>query len=273
MDERTPLIEIEVQGDPDEQGRVALRTFARAADSLTELLIQIAADRREPIRVEWFVRALRTGSAVAQVEGIAAEEEADENTREVAQVTALGILRQAVDAIGMLETGGDVRSLLSYPAIEKVRSLTGLLRDGASGIVLRALGQDISLTVAAADRARALLDRKYRSFGSVEGTIETLSVHEKRPYFNVFHALDGYAIKCRSDPAILRNATASLGSRVRVSGEVVRRYDGRAESVEVSDIRVLRGSEDLPQPSHIRGILDDGTHGRQVVNELRGRYD
>lgn len=274
MDERTPRIEIEVRGDADREDRVALRTFVRAADSLTELLTQIAADRPERVRVDWFVRKLRTGSAVVEVEGVAAVAEADEIVREAAgaEDAARDVVRRAVDAVETLENGGDVRLLLSYPAIEKVRTLTGLLRDGAGGIVIRALGREIPLTVESAIRANALLDRKYRSFGSVEGTIETLSVHQKRPYFNVFHALDGYAIKCRTDTATMTEAKASLGARVRVSGEIMRRYDGRAETVEVSEIRVLRAREELPQPGQIRGILADGADGRQAIDGLRGRH-
>jgi len=274
MDERTPRIEIEVEGDPEQEGRVPLRSFVRAADGLTELLTQIAADRPEQVKVDWFVSELRTGSAVVGVEGIAAVAEAEEIVREAAIAAANNaardVVRQAVEAIETLERGGDVRLLLSYPAIEKVRSLTGLLRDGSGGIVIRALGREIPLTVTSAIRSKELLDRKYRSFGSVEGTIETLSVHERRPYFNIFHALDGYAIKCRTDAETMTTAKASLGARVRVSGEIVRRFDGRAETVEVSEIRVLRSRQELPQPHEISGILADGTNGRQRPDELRG---
>lgn len=270
MDERTPSIEIEVKGDPEQKDRVALRTFVRAADSLTELLTQIAADRPERVRVDWFVRRLGTGSAVVEVEGVAAVAEAEEIVREAAQNAAHDVVRQAVDAIETLEHDGDVRLLLSYPAIERVRTLTGLLRDGAGGIVIRALGREIPLTEASAMRAKALLDRKYRSFGSVEGTIETLSVHEKRPYFNIFHALDGYAIKCRTDAETLTTAKASLGARVRVSGVISRRFDGRAETVEVSEIWVLRDRDELPQPERIRGILVGDPNGRHSLDGVRG---
>jgi hypothetical protein len=273
MDERTPIIEIEVQGDPDEQGRVALRTFARAADSLTELLIQIAADLPDQVDIGWFVRRLRTGSAVAEVEGIANIEGDSEVERGLAHQAGRAVLRQALDAIEVLEHGGDARRLLSFPALERARALTGLLRDGAGGIVIRALGREVPLTAAGAAQAKALLDQKYRSFGSVEGTIETLSVHQKRPYFNVFHALDGYAVKCRSDLETLTEAKASLGARVRVSGEIVRRYDGRPETVEVAEIRVLRSREELPPASAIRGILEDGSHGQELLSELRAPYD
>jgi hypothetical protein len=269
MDERTPVVEIEVSGTPEAEDRVALQTFTRAAESFVELLNQIAADRRDPVRVNWLVRELKTGSAIAEVEGVVAHHQADDAIQERAQSAAADVLNQAADALDVLENGGDVKRLLSYRAIEKVRAFTGPLRDGAGKIVIRTHDRSVPLSTASADRAKELVEKKYRSFGSVEGTIETLSVHEKRPYFNIFHALDGYAIKCRSDLATLTSRKVALGSRVRVSGMIVRRYDGRAESVEVSSIRVLPDRAELPQPELLQRILSEGSNGRHPDGDLR----
>lgn len=258
MDEQTPRIELVVRGDPDQEERVPVRSFVRATDSLTDLLAQVVADDSEGVKVGWYVRNLSTGSAKVEVEGIV--QEFDQSADVVVTGDAAGwhAVRRVVEAIETLERGEDVRRLLSYPAIEKVRALTNLLGDGATGIVIRALGREVSVTETSAIQVHLLLDRKHRSFGSVEGRIETLSVHEKRPYFNVFHALDGYAVKCRGGEDIVEQATMSLGGRVRVLGEIVRRFDGRPESVEVSEIRVLRRREELPTSASLNGILLDG---------------
>jgi hypothetical protein len=267
MDARTPRIEIEIKGRPDRGERVPLRTFVRAADNLTDLLAQIAADRgRNGVRVEWFVRELRQGSTVLATEPMPDSPEALEAASEDAE--------KALGGIAAMERGDDVRRLLSYPVVERVRSLSGLLDDGAGEIAVRGivLGQrrEIDLTASTAEHASALLARRYRSSGSVQGTIETLSVHERRPYFNVFHALDDYAIKCRCDEALFAQARAALRRRVRVAGEIVRRFDGRAETVEVSEIHVLPGRDELPQPGDIRGLVPDLTGGLPVSEWLRG---
>lgn len=265
MDDRAPRIEIEVRGEQKQDEQVSLQTFARASDSLVKLLDQIAKDLQDSFRVEWLVRQLRTGSAVAQVEGVAFANDSEGELERVSSDFPLVVLIRAIEAFDALEHGGDVRQLVSYPAIERLRALTGTLQNGSDGIVIRAVDREVFLSTASADRAKALLDRKYVSFGSVEGTIETLSIHQKRPYFNVFHMLDGYAIKCRSDLEVLNQANASLGSRVRVSGEIQRRYDGRAEIVQVSSVRVLRRPEELPQPEDIRGILSPESDLRDEV--------
>lgn len=58
--------------------------------------------------------------------------------------------------------------------------------------------------------------------------------------------------------------------RVRVAGEIVRRFDGRAEAVEVSEIHVLPGRNELPQPGDIRGLVPDLTGGVPPSEWLRG---
>lgn len=270
MDERTPSMEIEIKGDPERRDRVPVRTFVRAADSLTDLLGQIAADRhRDGPKVEWFVRDLRRGSTFLAIAPFPDSVETIE--------AAGGDVTIALAGLAAIERGEDVRRLLSYPAVERVRTLTGLVDDGAGAIVVSGIvsgqRQEIDLTAVSADHARALLARRYRSSGSVEGTIETLSVHERRPYFNIFHVLDDFAIKCRCDEELFAQAQLALRRRVRVIGEIARRFDGRAETVEVSEIRVIPGPEVLPQPRDIRGLIPDLTGGLSPREWLRNNHD
>src|SRR4051812_22162028 len=123
MTERAPRIELEIQGRPDRGELVPLRTFARATDSLTELLTQMAADRPQPVKVDWFVRDLRTGSTILEVEGRAAAADDEGAAHEIMQGT--------VQALAALEAGDDLRGVLSYPALEKARILANLRNDGA----------------------------------------------------------------------------------------------------------------------------------------------
>lgn len=242
-------IELEIHGRPERGDLVPLRTFARATDNLTNLLSQVAADRPDHVRIDWFVSDLRKGSTILSVEGLSSTEDVNDSVSEV--------MRTTVDAMEMVERGEDIRGMLSYPAVEKLRALANVVNDGAAGMLMRGFGREVQITGTAADHARALLARRLRSFGSVEGKVETISVHEPRPYFNVFHALDGYAIKCRCDGAILSQVKESLGARIRVTGTIMRRFDGRAESVDVSDVRILRRKNLLAQVSEIRGINVD----------------
>lgn len=263
MVQRAPQIELEIQGRPGRGALVPLRTFARAAESLTELLAQVTADRPMHVKVDFYVSDLRKGSAVLKVEG----REASAEDAGVAQE----IMRSTVAALATLQSGSDVRGAFSYSALEKARALGNLLSDGAGSIVVRGFGQEVPITATGAERAKAILSRRFHSYGSVEGTIETVSIHEARPYFNVFHPLDGHAIKCRCDAALLTQAKAVLGSRVRVVGSIERRFDGRAEAVDAAEFRVLRTRDLLPQVAQVRGLLAEGI-GAGAGDPSRGAH-
>lgn len=83
-----------------------------------------------------------------------------------------------------------------------------------------------------------LLAAKFADPGSVEGILETASVHRKRT-FNVYDPLTGDRIVCHFGPDKLEQVRAAWTGRVAVSGEV--RYDkhGKPLSVLVEAIRKL----------------------------------
>lgn len=228
---------------------VPLTTFSTAVDSLRALLERVTHDRWERPQIDWFVRELRTGRVTVVIEGVAT------TTDDSSAVGA--IIQTIIEAFEVLERGGSVREYLSFAALEQVCAIATLATSGACDIVVRGCGRSIAMSNSGADAARALVNRRYRGFGSVEGIIETVSIRGAVRSFGVAHALDGFVITCWSDATLLDRAKAALGARVRVTGEIVRRGDGRAESVQVSDLRVLRQSEELPPVNEIRGILAD----------------
>lgn len=260
MVEQTSRIELIIQARSDTGEFVPLRTFSRATESFTDLLAQVATDEQGSVAVEWLVSNLDIGSTVLEVEGRPA--------REAVENPVPAILRTTVDALEQLEHGDSIRNnTLSYRAVEQVRILASLVDNGAGSIVVRGSGREVSVTETSASRAKALLAHRFRSFGSIEGNIETVSVHEPRPYFNLFHILDNHAIKCRCDDEILAQAKDSLGKRVRIVGTMLRRFDGRAESIEVTELHVMRNRDQLAQVREIRGIYADATSADQPDGE------
>lgn len=249
MADRASRIELVIQARPERGELVPLRTFARATESFTDLLGQVAADQAPPVSVEWFVSHLETGRTILEVEGWAANESRENPVPD--------IVRTTVDALEMLESGSDLGGTLSYRAVEQVRALASLVNDGAETIVVRGSGREVSVTETSASRTKELLARRLRSFGSIEGAIEAVSIHDLRPYFTVIHALDGHGIKCRCSDELLAQVKDALGSRIRVVGTIFRRFDGRAESVDVTELYVLRRRDQLSQVHEIRGIYAD----------------
>jgi hypothetical protein len=250
MAERAPRVELEIQGQPERDRLVPVRTFAHATESLTDLLTQVAMDRPVHVGVDWFVRSLHEDKLILTIEGRATTQAEESIVNEV--------VRTALDALDMLEHDGDVRDKLYYSALEKAYGLTNVVNDGASAIIIRGSGQEVSLTATAAERAESLLKKRYRSIGSVEGTVKTVSEQETGPYFVLLSRLDGHEITCRCSETLVAQVKAALGVRVRVVGSIEQRYDGRVTLVEATDLYVFPSREQLPQASDIRGIYEPG---------------
>jgi hypothetical protein len=246
MDEQAPRIELIIHGRPEHGGRVPMGTMAEALAGLTGLLRQIAAERSVRGDVDVLVAGLGNDDAWLAVEGIVVPADGQ---------TGREVVRTAIDGIAAIEQGEIVRDVLSCASLERLDSLARLVGDGAAGLVIRGPEREIALTLDGAHRVRSLLGQRFHSFGSVEGTIDSVSIAQTGPRFTLVHRLDGDAIDCRCDEELSAQANAALGARVRVSGTIARRLDGRIETIDVAEIRVLRGQDELPQVTEIRGLL------------------
>jgi hypothetical protein len=121
-----------------------------------------------------------------------------------------------------------------------------------------------------------LIPESYTTVGSVEGTLEAISVHRKK-VFVVYEELFGKAVTCEfSGLDVLEKAKSSLGERVRVSGIVSRNSKSEPRKVSLmraGDFQVF-GSElkILPFPSlagtdpNLTATIDT----REYVRRIRG---
>lgn len=93
------------------------------------------------------------------------------------------------------------------------------------------------------------------TIGSVEGTLEAISIHGQ-PYFNVFDAVTGHAVRCNFPQNIFEAAKAALGKRVLVRGVILSRPDGKRTSVRVRELEVFPDASELPTVEMMRGVLN-----------------
>jgi hypothetical protein len=90
-------------------------------------------------------------------------------------------------------------------------------------------------------------------FGSVEGKLETVSVHGK-PRYVVYHGRTGKAVTCKIDgQQRLQGAIDLMGRRVNVAGRI--HYNARGEPLRIDDgdIRPLRDDSQLPTTAELTG--------------------
>ena len=95
------------------------------------------------------------------------------------------------------------------------------------------------------------------SFGSVEGKLEGLNVHEHKIFY-VWEALTGRRVQCNfADRIPLDDVLAAVTKRVAARGIVRRRRTGELVSVQAEELRVFPAEDELPRLGDVLGI----THG------------
>jgi hypothetical protein len=152
--------------------------------------------------------------------------------------------------------------------LERVR------RDGAHG--WRATAVDEDRTVDATENAqksiRELLPVDQFALGSVEGTLETISIHGQTR-FVVYHALTRKAVTCRfHGDEDLTAVLHAIGERVIASGRVQFNQRGEPMRVTTEDLRVLDATA-FPTVAELAGHDPDFTDGLDSTDYVRSLRD
>lgn len=115
---------------------------------------------------------------------------------------------------------------------------------------------EVDVTRAAGLHAQRILDQPYLSdWGTVEGKLETVTVHGRRQ-FVIFDELTGQRIECQFAHRIaLDQITPGMERRVAVTGEIRSRESGEIVSVVATNIEVFPPDDELPTADDVRGIL------------------
>ena len=97
---------------------------------------------------------------------------------------------------------------------------------------------------------------EYKSFGTVEGHLETLSVDDKR-CFNIYDDLTKEKIECLFATSDIETEEIgrAVGRRVSVRGEIIYRKSGERIRVRAEELEVFPREEELSTIGDVLGIL------------------
>ena len=144
----------------------------------------------------------------------------------------------------------------SDKALEHAKALADLLSDDLP-LSVRNGGARIPLTKQLMVNAELVLGRSRPSFGSVEGKLEALNIHDGKQ-FRLYSQIDGRAIKCMFGKNLeLDEVLKAVGKRVMVRGQLKTRPSGERVSIEAHSIRIL-GERSVPA-SEVFGIFEGCT--------------
>jgi hypothetical protein len=225
--------------------------FARLLDAqekflnlIREIGRTIAGDRG----VVWIVHDTMPGSLDLGVHAVPTSARVRESVpREIADAVAGGM--------AMLGAGPRRPPHFTDAALERAKELANVLTDELPALTVRNGYAAARISSIVAAHAETVLGEPVVVFGSVEGTLESLTVHERRQ-FSVYDPLTDERIECRFG---LRIPPSEIGSaiekRVRVYGEIRSRETGQIMYVKADEIEVQPDSGTLPTADDVRGIL------------------
>jgi nitrogen regulatory protein PII-like uncharacterized protein len=135
-----------------------------------------------------------------------------------------------------LEQEGRSPAFLTEFGMHKAESLTDVIgKEGTRAIVASDVStqQEVEITKQSATNIRKLLPEAYKSYGSIEGKLEAISIH-RGEYFVVYEGVSGKGVMCRFPKLKLTpKAKDHLGERVQVAGLLSRNAKGEPVRIAI----------------------------------------
>lgn len=267
-------LRIEIAGNPKS---IPYRSFLDVGNNSLAILSDLDPrfSHRSQGNVEWYMNDLSFNGALK----IEVYSRVRTLKRKQLPDVSPAVADSFVEGFEMLEHQGRSPRYFSMTGMARAAKMTDVLgQSSARAIVAQVVDRETSveITQASVRNLRELLPESYKAIGSVEGTLEAISIH-RNTMFVVYESLFGKAVTCRSVGAeILNKLKESLGKRVRVQGLVSRNARSEPRSVmlySASDLQVFGDDlEILPLQSlggsdpHFTGSLST----EDFIGEIRG---
>jgi hypothetical protein len=244
-------IELHLEGP-----RVSVHAFLEAARSLFTVVQEVgqAVIGPQARAVTWYITDLRGASAhmraISEVKGKVRIAD-DDIDRALAEVH---------DGLGQLQKKAAIPRNFSDLALEAAAKLAAVGHNGVSRIEIGLGGRKVEVTQHIQVNVAEVTKEKIRTMGSIEGTIEAISVHGRKR-FVLYDRQTGRAVNCLFDFDEHAIFDRPWRKRVLVRGIIWSRADGRPVSIHVSkpeDIYTFPPDDELPSALQVRGILGNG---------------
>jgi hypothetical protein len=260
------MLELIIEG---EQGKITVETLQAALgnwlETLHDLDRAISHDPRGS--VDWILAKMSLGSGIVGARPV---------PRNPARDFGPQISYSNVDGFRLIESEGVSPPYLSEKGMKGATGLLGLIgKGGATGVVIRYVpieedlagsAEEARVSIRGAANIIRLLPVHHKAIGSVEGTLEAVSLH-RGGRFTVYEHRTKKAVKSLFErDKWLEDIRAALGKRVEVGGLV--EYNVRQEplSIKVDRLRIL-GEGRLPRTRELTGS-DPGFTGDMSTEEF-----
>ena len=222
-------------------GAISLESFVTVINNSFDILkdLDSVISRQPRGSLDWVIERVSADSIGIEIESKARDPKIDYG-RKVAEVYS--------DGIEIIRSEGITPPYFSDYCLRRVWEVAKVLRgDGANALEIRDLIRHKSTEFDAqiAATTSQLMSYSYQSFGSVEGTLEMISIH-KPARFNVYHSISLRAVRCNLRAEDIERVRDNLGRRVVVSGLVSYNAKDEPKSIVVEELEVIPREDELP---------------------------
>lgn len=213
--------------------------------------------------LRWFISNLELGSATVTITAESSLEDVDFGPQ---------VVKAFVDGLEHIEKEASLPAYFSDDTLESAKRLVRILDSDVARISVSSETKLTVITQHVAANVNQIIGAQFDALGSVEGPLEMVTLRGQ-PYFNVYDAITGRAVRCHFSREMLQEVKDALGRRVVVSGRVRSNPSGEPVSVRVEELRLLRAEEELPKTADIAGLVPDLTEGVSSEEHLRRLRD
>ena len=229
---------------------IPLWAFLDAAGKFSDLLSELDVAVSGSRNLDWSIIDLSVGSANLAVEPTLKQEDGIDYGDM--------IISSALSGLERIEQEAKRPEHFTDEALKKAKELVRIINGKVEHIAVfgkaeGATTQRIPVTQRMAVHIDQLIGTNSVAIGSVEGVLETLTVH-KGPEFAIYDVIAARRIRCICDRDTLNQLLTHLEERLSVKGEVRFNIHGEPTSVKVESFRPL-GDRELPQAKDIRGLF------------------
>lgn len=261
-----PAAELSIVVDSNTEDPVSVQGFLDAVSNTLEILrnLDSAISLRRTGTLRWVISELRSESpATARLKAVTSPEGQD---------FSYDVIRSYLDGLEQLTAGNDLPANFPDDALESAKRLSRDMVKENTVILLRHQERNVEVSERIAANVDERLSQTYSSTGSVEGTLEMITLHD-RSYFRVYDSIHGMGVPCYFEPTLLENVRQGIGRRVSVEGNIQSDRNGKIRSLRVARFRLLPDEDHLPTPSQMRGLVKGMTEGQPAEEYLRNLRD
>lgn len=262
---KSDRIELVIEGLPEFEGKILLKTFMSELQNLAATLVKIDRDNNEGKSTSAFEVASLSFSSPYRV-GL--EAVANRSNPMAAQ-----LVLQRLDSIASALKTGDGLDDMDTDLLENLQAMAKPVGHSIKNATILFNGSMLEFDSGVNGRLESALAIEDECSGGVAGMLEQINIHHDANVFHIFPDIGPKKITCHFPSQLYDEAVSAVGRRVDVFGILKYRSGASfAHKIAVTSIDVFDNLDDLPDWDDLRGRAPDATgkmSSEAFVRELR----